>query len=92
MNSNNYFLMKVFEAFTVVMFQVNIFWAAMPYSAVVGCQHFRGPCCLHLQGEIDGSSMDIWNVSILPQQHTASQPRGPWLEATFLLYWSHNEI
>jgi len=24
----------------------------MPYSVVVGYQHFRGLCCLHLQGEV----------------------------------------
>jgi hypothetical protein len=24
----------------------------MPYSVVVGYQHFRGPCFLHLQGEV----------------------------------------
>jgi len=28
------------------------FWVVMPHSDVVGYQHFRGPCCLHLQGEM----------------------------------------
>jgi len=31
--------------------QVEIFWVIRPCSVVVGYQRFRGPCCLHLQGE-----------------------------------------
>jgi hypothetical protein len=34
---------------------------------------------LHLE---DGSSMDLWNVGILPQHYAASQPRRPWLESS----------
>jgi hypothetical protein len=34
------------------MFQVKIFWVVLPYSVVVGFQRFKGPCCLHLQGEV----------------------------------------
>jgi hypothetical protein len=30
----------------------------------------------------DGGSMDLWNVGILPQHYTASQPRRPWLETS----------
>jgi hypothetical protein len=45
-----YILSASFEAFTAVMFQVEIFWGVMPCSVVVGYQRFRGPCCLHLQG------------------------------------------
>jgi hypothetical protein len=33
------------------MLQVEVFWVVM-FSVVVGCQHFRGSCCLHLEGEI----------------------------------------
>jgi len=33
------------------MFQVQVFWVVMLCS-VVGYQHFRGPCCFHLQGEV----------------------------------------
>jgi hypothetical protein len=40
-----------FEVFTVLMFQVEVFWVVMP-CGVVGYQHFRGSCCLHLQGEV----------------------------------------
>jgi hypothetical protein len=38
---------------------------------LVRYQRFRGPCCLHLQGE---GSMDLWNVGILPH-YMASQPK-----------------
>jgi hypothetical protein len=75
-----------FETFTAVMFlQVEVFWVVTPCIDVVGYQRFRGPYCLHLQGEetrkgensIDGGSMDLWNIGILPNPHTASQPRTP---------------
>jgi hypothetical protein len=38
------------EAFTEVVIQVEVVWVVTPFS-VVGYQRFRGPCCLHLQGE-----------------------------------------
>jgi len=41
-----------FGTFTAVMFQVEVFWVVTPCSVVVGYQSFRGPCCLHLQGEV----------------------------------------
>jgi hypothetical protein len=41
-----------FEASMTVMFQVEVFWVVMPCNVVVGYQCFRGPCCLHLQGEV----------------------------------------
>jgi hypothetical protein len=41
-----------FEAFTAVMFQVEVFCVVKPCSVVVGDQRFRGPCCLHLDGEV----------------------------------------
>jgi hypothetical protein len=34
-----------------VMFQVDVFWVVTPCSVVSGYQRFRGPCCLHFQGE-----------------------------------------
>jgi hypothetical protein len=54
--------LRHFEAFTVVMFKVEVFWVVMPCSVMVGYQHFRGPCCLHVQGEVagmGGNSIDI---------------------------------
>jgi hypothetical protein len=29
-----------------------VFWVVMTYSVAIGYQHFGGPCCLHLQGEV----------------------------------------
>jgi len=37
-----------FEALTVVMFQVEVFWFVMLCTVVVGYQPFRGPCYLCL--------------------------------------------
>jgi len=51
-----------FEAFPAVMFQVKVFWVVTPCSVIVGYQHFRSPCCLHLQGEVAGmgeNSIDV---------------------------------
>jgi hypothetical protein len=36
-----------FEAFSAVMFQVEVFWVVTPFGVVVGYQRFRGSCCLH---------------------------------------------
>jgi hypothetical protein len=38
----------------VVMIYVKVFWVVTPCSAVVGYRRFRGPCCLHLHGEVAG--------------------------------------
>jgi len=35
--------------------QVKVFWVVMPFIVMVGCQCFRGPCCLYLQGEVHGA-------------------------------------
>jgi len=43
-------------------FQV-VFWAVMPHTVVVGYQQFRGPCCLHLQGEVDRMGENSIDVS-----------------------------
>jgi hypothetical protein len=45
-------IMKGFEAFTAVMFQVEIFRVVTSCSIVVGYQRFGGRRCLHLQGEV----------------------------------------
>jgi hypothetical protein len=43
-----------FEALMAVMFWFKVFWVVTPYSVVVGYHYFRGPWCLHLQGEVAG--------------------------------------
>jgi hypothetical protein len=42
-------LMCKFWGFTTVMFQVEVFWAVTPCSALIGYQRFRCPCCHHFQ-------------------------------------------
>jgi hypothetical protein len=53
-----------------------IFWVVTPCGVVVGYQLFGEPCCLTLHFTSfhpeDGGSMDLRNVGILPQHHTAS--------------------
>jgi len=51
----------------VMKIEDKVFWVVTPCTVVAGYQHFRG-------------SMDLWNVGILPQHYTASQPRRPRLE------------
>jgi len=58
------------ELITLIILPVEAFWAVTSCSAVVGYHHFRSPCCLHLQ-----ANLDLWNVNVLPHHHTASQPR-----------------
>jgi len=48
-----------FEAFTAVIFQVEILWVVTPCSVVVRYQRFRGPCCLHLQDEVKWSEVNM---------------------------------
>jgi hypothetical protein len=54
-----------FKVFTVVNIQVMFFWVVMLYSVVVGYQHFRGPCCLHIQGELHGITTQRTSTWIL---------------------------
>jgi hypothetical protein len=37
-----------FEAFTAVIFQVEVFWVVTPCGVLIGYQRFRSTCCLHL--------------------------------------------
>jgi len=43
-----------FEVFMVVKIQVEVFWVVTACSVVVGYQHFRGLCSLHLHPEDRG--------------------------------------
>jgi hypothetical protein len=40
-----------FEVLTAVSTKMTVFWAAAPCSLVEVYQRFRGPCCLHHQGD-----------------------------------------
>jgi len=39
--------------------QVKVLWVVIPCNVAVGYQHFRGPCCLHLQVEVAVMSSKI---------------------------------
>jgi hypothetical protein len=49
-NLGNIFLFVGFEVLTVVSTKMAVFWVVAPYSLVEIDQRFRGPCCLHHQG------------------------------------------
>jgi len=38
----------IFQVFMAVKIEFVGFWVVVPCSVVVGCQRFRGLCCLHL--------------------------------------------
>jgi hypothetical protein len=42
-----------------MFFQVKVFWVVMPCTVVVGFQHFKGPCSLHVHPDDEGGSMDL---------------------------------
>jgi hypothetical protein len=72
-----------------------VFWVVAPCSLVEDYQRFRGPCCLHHQGDEgpdDGGSKVLWNDGKLLPDYTALQPRRqspsyspPWEPETLLL-------
>jgi hypothetical protein len=66
------------KAFTVVMFQCEVFWVMTVCSVVVGYK------CPRMKME----AVDLWNTGILPQHHVASQLRRPgaWCESFFILH------
>jgi hypothetical protein len=47
-----------FEILTAVSTKMAVFWVVAPYSLVEVQQRFKGPCCLHHQGD-DGGSKDL---------------------------------
>jgi hypothetical protein len=59
------------ETFTAVMLQVEVFWVVTQCSVVVGKQRFGGPCCFHLEGEVDAarSSETLVTFRITTQRH-----------------------
>jgi hypothetical protein len=54
-----------FEVLTAVSMKMAVFWVVAPCSLVEAYQRFRGPCCLHHQGDElphrpdDGGSKDL---------------------------------
>jgi hypothetical protein len=54
-----------------------VFWVVVPCRLVEVYHRFRGPCCLHHQGDHpdDGGSKDLWNVVKLLPDYTVLQPR-----------------
>jgi hypothetical protein len=52
-----------------------VFWEISPSSHVKLERRFRCVYCLHHQGDDDGGSMHIWNVSPLQCDYTALYPR-----------------
>jgi hypothetical protein len=54
------------EIFMVMKVQVVLFCVMTPSSNVVGYQHFRWPCCPHLQGEVNSAMKGTlrWRGSI----------------------------
>jgi len=63
-----------FEVFTALMFQVKVFWVVLLHSAVVGYQHFWGPCCLHLHHKNGGS---IWSSKMSIFYHNTTWCHNP---------------
>jgi hypothetical protein len=43
------------KVFTAMKIQIAVFLVVMPCNEVVGYQICEGPCCLHLQGEVNGA-------------------------------------
>jgi hypothetical protein len=66
-----------FQAFTMVIFEDEVFRVVTPCSVVLGHRRFRGPCCLRLQGEV--------TTGISPQHYTASETRRPRLRTDNIL-------
>jgi len=55
-----------FEVFTAVTIQVKVFWVVTHCRVALGYQHFRGPCCLHPQGEMnsDGKKRHRYRLGV----------------------------
>jgi hypothetical protein len=52
------------EVTTVVKIETEVHWVALLCSVAVKYQCFRGPCCLHLQGEVTGNGL-VESVALL---------------------------
>jgi hypothetical protein len=78
-------LMLGFEVLTAASMKMAVFWVVAPYSLVEVYQRFRGPCCLHHQGNVG---------KLLPDYTPRRQPS--WTHVILLLEFGlgfdHEEI
>jgi hypothetical protein len=65
-----------FEVFMVVKIQVKVFWVVMLSGPAVGYQHFGGPYCLHLQGEVHNARKWTWEKEQGAGQGNTCKPIG----------------
>jgi hypothetical protein len=87
---------KEFEVLTAVSTKMVVFWVVAPCSLVKVYQRFRGPCCLHHQGDDhqitrrynpEDSHLQrkgVWKISIF--QNTV----GLRISSCFLIQWHAN--
>jgi hypothetical protein len=51
----------------MVKIQVKVLWVVMLCSVMGEYQHFRGPCCLHIQGKVKTET--VWSSKMLVSYH-----------------------
>jgi hypothetical protein len=77
-----------FEVLTAASTKTDLFWVVAPCSLVVVYQSFRGPCCLHNQGDHrpdDGGSNDLRNFGKLPDYKAIKHRRQPSSRECFVI-------